>query len=99
MLILSRKENESVVINDDIVIKVISIDKNSVKLGFDAPIEAVILREELRTAVLDENKKAWQSDSKSGNLGAIIKKIHSDSKSGNVGEIVKKIHKNPQTTK
>ena len=37
MLILSRKEEESVVIGDNIIIKVISIDKGNVKLGFDAP--------------------------------------------------------------
>lgn len=81
MLILSRKENESVVINDDIIIKVISIDKNSVKLGFEAPPEALILREELRSAVLEENKKAWQSGEKSSSsLGDIIKKIHKNNK-------------------
>ena len=58
MLILSRKEEESVVIGDNIVIKVISIDKGNVKLGFDAPPQTLILRSELKEAVVSENKRA-----------------------------------------
>lgn len=58
MLILSRKEDESVIIGDNIKIKVVSIDKGSVKIGFEAPDSMLILREELRDAVLNENKKA-----------------------------------------
>lgn len=58
MLILSRKEEESIVIGDQIVIKVVSIDKGSVKLGFEAPPHMLILREELKKAVASENLKA-----------------------------------------
>ena len=56
MLILSRKENESITIGDDIIIKVVSIDKGSVKLGFEAPPEMLILRQELKIAIQEENK-------------------------------------------
>lgn len=58
MLILSRKEEESVEIGENIVIKVISIDKGNVKLGFDAPPQTLILRSELKEAVVSENKRA-----------------------------------------
>lgn len=58
MLILSRKENESVSIGDEIKIKIISIDKGSVKLGFEAPPHLVILREELKQAILAANKES-----------------------------------------
>ncbi|AWI33676.1 carbon storage regulator CsrA [Helicobacter apodemus] len=58
MLILSRKENESITIGDNIVIKVVSIDKGNVKLGFEAPPNLLILREELKLAILEENKKS-----------------------------------------
>ncbi|MDE5591658.1 MAG: carbon storage regulator CsrA [Helicobacter sp.] len=58
MLILSRRENECVSIGDNITIKIISIDKGSVKLGFEAPLNLLILREELKLAVLEENKKS-----------------------------------------
>lgn len=58
MLILSRKQEESVVIGNDIIIKVVSVDKGSVKLGFEAPPKTLILRAELTEAVKSENAKA-----------------------------------------
>ena len=58
MLILSRKEDESIVIGDNITIKIISIEKGLVKLGIDAPSEITILRSELLDAVEAANKEA-----------------------------------------
>ncbi len=58
MLILARKEEESIVIGDNITIKVIAIDKGVVKLGIDAPSDITILRSELIKAVEDANKDA-----------------------------------------
>lgn len=57
MLVLSRKEDESVLLGDNIVVKIISIDRGSVKIGFEAPSDCIILREELKVAVENENKK------------------------------------------
>ncbi len=54
MLVLARKLDESIVIGDNIVVKVISIEKGVVKLGIDAPNDIAILRSEL----LDDVKKA-----------------------------------------
>ena len=58
MLILSRKLDESIVIGDSITLKVISIDKGSVKLGIDAPTHIRVLRSELINAVKDSNTAA-----------------------------------------
>lgn len=58
MLILSRKQNESIVIGDSIIVKVVGIDKGSVKLGFEAPPKTLILRAELKEAIQNENTKA-----------------------------------------
>ena len=58
MLILSRKADESILLGEDIRIKVISIDKGIVKLGIDAPSHVSILREELKIAVEHANKEA-----------------------------------------
>ena len=58
MLVLSRKDDESVIIGENIIVKVISIERGSVKLGFDAPSDCLILREELKLAIENENKKA-----------------------------------------
>ena len=59
MLILTRRNEESVIINGDIKIKVLGIDRGYVSLGFDAPEDVNIVREEL----LEENiqKRAWSS--------------------------------------
>jgi carbon storage regulator len=47
MLHLNRKQGESVNIGDDIKVKVLQIKGNTVKLGFDAPEDVTILREEV----------------------------------------------------
>ena len=61
MLILSRKQEDSVIIGDDIEVRVISIDKGSVLLGFSAPETCVILSGELKEAVSLANKQASQA--------------------------------------
>ena len=55
MLVLARKLDESIVIGDNIVVKVISIDKGVVKLGIDAPSKISIVRSELLEDVKDAN--------------------------------------------
>jgi len=47
MLVLSRKQTESIIINDNIVVTVLSVRGNKVQLGVDAPREMSVLRSEL----------------------------------------------------
>ena len=49
MLILTRSQNESIIINDDIKITVISDRHGQVKLGIDAPDGVEIWREKIYT--------------------------------------------------
>ena len=55
MLVLARKLDESIVIGDNVVIKVISIDKGVVKLGIEAPRSISIIRSELLEDVKESN--------------------------------------------
>jgi len=57
MLILSRKLNESIVIDGRIVVKVLRIEKESVKLGIQAPPEVPVHREEIHEAIQKGKKK------------------------------------------
>lgn len=47
MLVLKRKEGQSLIIGDNIIVKVIEIEGRSVKIGIEAPKDISIVREEL----------------------------------------------------
>jgi carbon storage regulator len=49
MLVLTRKTDESVVIDGKIVIRVLGVQNGRVRLGIEAPDEVVVLREEVAT--------------------------------------------------
>ena len=51
MLVLSRKKNESIVINDDITILVVDIRGDKVRLGVEAPKEIPVHRREVYGAI------------------------------------------------
>ena len=57
MLVLSRKKNESIVINDDITIVVVEIRGDKVRLGVEAPKEVPVHRREVYDAI-QRNEKA-----------------------------------------
>ncbi len=61
MLVLSRKPGESVFIGNNIEVKVVSISKDRVKLGFEAPKDITLVRGELRIAVIGANIEASKS--------------------------------------
>lgn len=62
MLVISRKEGQSLIIGDDIEITIAKINDGSVKIAIDAPKNKSILRKELVQAIKDENKKATKVD-------------------------------------
>lgn len=62
MLILTRGRGQSIMIGEDIEITLVSVEKDKVRIGIDAPQDVVILRKELCEQTEQENKKAASSD-------------------------------------
>ena len=58
MLVLSRKKNESIVINDNINIVVVEIRGDKVRLGVEAPKEIPVHRREVYEAIMRDRKSA-----------------------------------------
>ena len=47
MLVLSRKLNEKIIINGNIVVTIVKVDRNQVRIGIEAPGDVPIYREEI----------------------------------------------------
>ncbi len=58
MLVLSRQVDESIIINDNIVITVLAIEGDRIKIGIKAPRDIPILRQELWQAINEQNQVA-----------------------------------------
>ena len=56
MLVLSRKKNESIVINNDITVTVVEIRGDKVRLGIVAPKEVPVHRQEVYEAIKREGR-------------------------------------------
>jgi carbon storage regulator len=58
MLVLSRKKNESIVINNDITVTVAEIRGDKVRLGIVAPKEVPVHRQEVYDAIHGKSDEA-----------------------------------------
>lgn len=65
MLVLSRKQDEKIIIGDSITLMVVSIQGDKVRLGIEAPKEVTIHREEVYEAIKQERSRQSQ-DSAAG---------------------------------
>ena len=74
MLILTRKKNESVIIDGNIEVKIIELEDGRVKIGIEAPREIEILRKELYDQMQEENKAAVNVGSKLDEMKDLLKK-------------------------
>ncbi|MFZ9856183.1 MAG: carbon storage regulator CsrA [Limisphaerales bacterium] len=61
MLVLSRKLNEAIRIAEDITIRVVRIDRDSVRLGVSAPKNVGVHREEVYLEILQSNLAAVET--------------------------------------
>jgi carbon storage regulator len=61
MLVLTRKIGETITIDDHIKVTIVQIKGKQVRIGVDAPKETKIYREEVYSAIQEENRAALQS--------------------------------------
>ncbi|MBE6051342.1 MAG: carbon storage regulator CsrA [Clostridium sp.] len=62
MLVITRKEGQSILLGDNIEITVTKVADGSVKLAIDAPKETIILRKELYNEIEKENIESMKLD-------------------------------------
>ena len=74
MLILTRRKNESIIIDGKIEVKIIELEDGRVKIGIEAPKEIEILRKELYDQMQEENKAAVNVGSKLDEMKDLLKK-------------------------
>jgi carbon storage regulator len=72
MLILGRREGESILIEGGIRIVVVSCDRGGVRIGIEAPSDVKILRGEIAEKVAQENLRATTVSSTSPWLASLV---------------------------
>ncbi len=63
MLVLSRKQGESLRIGTDVCVTVVSTSGGQVRLSIDAPEDVTIYREELYRKIVEANRAALSAGS------------------------------------
>jgi carbon storage regulator len=72
MLVLTRKENESIMIGDAIEVKVLDLKENQVKLGIVAPREVAVHRREVYEAIHAENAEAASTPTNAADISNLL---------------------------
>ncbi|MDD4836298.1 MAG: carbon storage regulator CsrA [Dethiosulfovibrio sp.] len=81
MLVLARKKGESVKIGEDIEVKVLDVNGDTVKIGVTAPASVAIWRNELYCEVADTNRRASQFNWPSSVLDETLSKLKKERES------------------
>ena len=58
MLVLSRKPNESIVIDGNVTVSVLRVDNDNVRIGIEAPLEIPVMRKEIYEEIKSNNEQA-----------------------------------------
>jgi len=74
MLVLTRKQDESIMIGDEIEITVLELHENHVRLGVSAPREIPVHRKEIYIAIQEENILAASPGRDVGPLEGLLRK-------------------------
>lgn len=73
MLVLSRKKGESIIIQDQIELIVLSVEGDIVKIGISAPKHVDIFRKEVYLSIQEANRES--AAPQQTNLNALIQRL------------------------
>lgn len=62
MLVLNRKIGESIMLGDNIEIRILEMTDGKLKIGIEAPKDLTILRKEIYDQVVEENRNAISNE-------------------------------------
>jgi carbon storage regulator len=85
MLLMSRREGESILIGDDIEIVIAQIGRNRVKIGIRAPRETLVIAREVKL-VRDANVAAAGGPRAPGALSGLIARLQPASAGRQTGQ-------------
>lgn len=71
MLVLTRSANQSIVIDEEIVVTVLDVRGEHVRIGISAPDHIQIHRQEVFEAVQEANRRAAESSGDLSSLGGL----------------------------
>lgn len=74
MLILSRRKDESIIIDGNIEVKILEIGDGKVQIGIEAPQDIDIFREELYKSIQEENIEAAKTNIDIKEMNQLFKK-------------------------
>lgn len=81
MLILTRKRDESIIINGNIEIQIMSIEEGKVKIGIEAPKDIEIFRSEVFEKIEAANQEASKPQANIKVLSEKMKNLKNSTKS------------------
>ncbi len=73
MLILSRQQTQSIIIDDKITITIVDIKDGRVRIGIDAPKDIAIHRKEVYDQIIEETKLAATGNNKFSEIAKLTK--------------------------
>ncbi|MEK5035991.1 carbon storage regulator CsrA [Paenibacillus sp. FSL R7-0302] len=76
MLVLTRKKGESIIIQDNIEITILSVEGDIVKVGINAPKHVDIFREEVYLSIKEANKES--ASPTPSNLNALMERLRTE---------------------
>lgn len=70
MLVLTRKVDEKINIGDDIIIRIVEVNRGNVRLGIEAPGNVSIYRHEIYEKIQEQNLLASKGESSEISIAA-----------------------------